>query len=50
MPDGFSLHTLTDNLSSRAFYERHGLIPDGTQINVVNGMETVESRWVTVAG
>jgi GNAT superfamily N-acetyltransferase len=49
MPDGFSLHTLTDNLASRAFYERHGLIPGGTQINSVNGMETVEYRWVTVA-
>ena len=49
MPDGFSLHTLTENSPSRAFYERHGLIPGGTRINSVNGMETIEYRWVTVA-
>jgi ribosomal protein S18 acetylase RimI-like enzyme len=49
MPDGFGLHTRTDNRASRAFYERHGLIPGGTRINPVNGMETVEYRWATVA-
>src|SRR5262245_45274170 len=45
MPDGFGLHTLTDNVASREFYERHGLMAGGTRINPVNGMETIEYRW-----
>jgi putative acetyltransferase len=45
MPAGFSLWTLEDNVASRAFYERHGLAPGGTQINPVNGMSTIEYRW-----
>jgi len=49
MPDGFGLHTLTDNLASREFYERHGLILAGTRISPVNGMETVEYWWGPVA-
>lgn len=49
MPNGFGLHTLTDNRASRAFYEHHGLIPGDTRINRVNGMETVEYRWAVVA-
>ena len=31
MPEGFNLHTLSDNLASRHFYERHGLIPGETR-------------------
>jgi len=50
MPEGFNLYTLTDNVASRAFYERHDLIPGRTRINSVNGMEAIEYRWVTVAG
>ena len=49
MPNGFDLRTLTDNVASRAFYERHGLIAGGTRINPVNGMETIEYRWAAVA-
>jgi GNAT superfamily N-acetyltransferase len=49
MPQGFTLHTLTENLASRAFYERHGLVAAGTRINPVNGMETVEYRWIPPA-
>ena len=45
MPDGFVLHTLVDNLTSRAFYERHGLVAGDTEINPANGMRTVEYRW-----
>lgn len=45
MPDGFFLHTLVDNVGSRAFYERHGLVAGDVAINPVNGMETVEYRW-----
>lgn len=49
MPDGFSLHTLIDNRASRRFYERHGLTTGETRINAVNGMETIEYRWVALA-
>ena len=45
MPDGFVLHTLVDNVASRAFYERHGLVAGETEINPANGMRTVEYRW-----
>ena len=45
MPGGFDLHTLEDNAASRAFYERHGLVPGGIQTNPVNGMSTIEYRW-----
>jgi len=45
MPAGFSLHTLTNNVGSRAFYRRHGLIEGATRTNPYNGMETVEYRW-----
>ena len=45
MPEGFVLHTLVDNLTSRAFYERHGLDAGDTEINPANGMRTVEYRW-----
>ena len=45
MPDGFVLHTLVDNLTSRAFYERHGLVAGDTEINPANGLRTVEYRW-----
>jgi GNAT superfamily N-acetyltransferase len=45
MPDGFVLHTLVDNLTSRAFYERHGLVAGDTGINPANGMRTVEYLW-----
>jgi hypothetical protein len=30
MPAGFSLHTLANNVGSRAFYRRHGLIEGAT--------------------
>ena len=49
MPDGFVLHTLVDNLTSRAFYERHGLVAGDTEINPANGMRTVEYRWTPTA-
>jgi len=49
MPDGFRLYTLADNAVSRAFYERHDLVAGGTSTNSVNGMSTVEYRWVAVA-
>jgi putative acetyltransferase len=45
MPDGFRLHTLVDNVASRAFYERNGLVPGSVEVNPVNGMQTVEYRW-----
>lgn len=45
LPDGFTLHTLVDNVASRAFYERHGLVAGDTEINPANGMRTVEYRW-----
>jgi ribosomal protein S18 acetylase RimI-like enzyme len=45
MPDGFTLHTLVDNVASRAFYERHGLVAGDTEINPANGMRTIEYRW-----
>jgi GNAT superfamily N-acetyltransferase len=45
MPDGFVLHTLVDNVTSRAFYEHHGLSAGDTRINPVNGMATIEYRW-----
>jgi GNAT superfamily N-acetyltransferase len=49
MPEGFTLHTLTENFSSRAFYERHGLVPGDSRINPVNGMETIGYRWTPLA-
>jgi putative acetyltransferase len=45
MPQGFTLQTLVDNATSRAFYERHGLVAGETRINRVNGMQTIEYRW-----
>jgi GNAT superfamily N-acetyltransferase len=45
MPDGFVLHTLVDNVASRAFYEHHGLVAGDTEINPANGLRTVEYRW-----
>ena len=45
MPDGFVLHTLVDNVASRAFYERHGRVAGETEINPANGLRTVEYRW-----
>ena len=45
MPDGFILYTLVDNVASRAFYERHGLVPGDTKVNRVNGMATIQYRW-----
>ena len=36
MPEGFSLHTLVDNLASRAFYNHHGLAEGGHVINPIN--------------
>jgi ribosomal protein S18 acetylase RimI-like enzyme len=45
MPHGFVLHTLVDNVASRAFYEQHGLRAGDTRINPVNGMMTIEYRW-----
>lgn len=45
LPDGFTLHTLVDNVASRAFYQRHGLVAGATEINPANGMRTVEYRW-----
>ena len=45
MPEGFSLWTVEDNVVSRAFYGRHGLVPASTQINPINGMSTIEYRW-----
>ena len=45
MPEGFTLHTLVDNVASRAFYERHGLVAGDTEINPANGLRTVEYRW-----
>jgi GNAT superfamily N-acetyltransferase len=49
MPDGFVLHTLVDNVASRAFYERHGLVAGTTEINPANGMRTVAYRWTPQA-
>ncbi len=45
MPAGFTLHTLTQNLASRAFYRNHGLREGSRRINSFNGLETVEYRW-----
>ena len=49
MPEGFTLHTLVDNVASRAFYERHGLVAGDAEINPANGLRTIEYRW-TPAG
>lgn len=46
MPKGFRLSTLDENKGSRAFYEHHGLVAGGGRINPVNGMSTVEYRWI----
>jgi len=46
MPKGFSLHTLVDNLASRAFYRHHGLVEGGSRTNPINGLETIDYRWV----
>ena len=46
MPEGFSLHTLVDNLASRAFYDHQGLVEGGRGTNPINGMETIEYRWM----
>jgi putative acetyltransferase len=45
MPHGFTLHTLVDNVGSRAFYEGQGLVAGETEINPANGLRTVEYRW-----
>ena len=49
MPDGFSLHTLVENVTSRAFYEHHGLVAGDRRISEVNGLETIDYRWVPSA-
>ena len=46
MPEGFSLHTLVDNLASRAFYDRHGLVEGDRGTNPINGMEIIEYHWM----
>jgi GNAT superfamily N-acetyltransferase len=48
MPDGFVLHTLVENVGSRAFYERSGLVAGDTRINPANGMAVVEYRWTPI--
>ena len=45
MPEGFILHTLVDNVTSRAFYERHGLVAGASRVNPANGMTVIEYRW-----
>jgi GNAT superfamily N-acetyltransferase len=45
MTDGFTLHTLVDNVGSRAFYERQGLVAGEAEINPANGLRTIEYRW-----
>lgn len=45
MPDGFVLHTLVDNVTSRAFYERHGLVAGAARVNPANGMSVIAYRW-----
>ena len=49
MPDGFVLHTLVDNVGSRAFYERYGLLAGNIAINPANGLRTIEYRWTPAA-
>jgi len=49
MPEGFTLQTLAENLASRAFYEHHGLVPGGSHVNPLNGMDTIEYRWMPSA-
>lgn len=46
MPEGFSLHTLSENLASRRFYESLGLVAGSSRISPVNGMETIEYSWM----
>jgi hypothetical protein len=36
-------------VASRAFYDHHGLVAGDRRISEVNGMETVEYRWVPSA-
>ena len=50
MPDGFVLHTLVDNVASRAFYERHGLAAGDTRVNAANGLRIIEYRWAPADG
>jgi putative acetyltransferase len=50
MPDGFVLHTLVDNVASRAFYERHALVAGDTRINPANGLRTIEYCWAPQGG
>lgn len=49
MPAGFSLHTLVENAASRAFYEHHGLVAGDRRTSEINGLETIEYRWVPSA-
>jgi len=49
MPAGFSLHTLVENVSSRAFYRRQGLVEGDTRTNPVNGLPIVEYHWTPPA-
>jgi ribosomal protein S18 acetylase RimI-like enzyme len=50
MPTGFRLHTLTQNVASRIFYDRCGLIEGSTGTSPFNGMETIEYRWAPSPG
>ena len=50
MPAGFTLHTLVDNVDSRTFYQRHGLVEGATRTNPHNGMDTIEYRWIRSGG
>jgi putative acetyltransferase len=47
MRGGFRLRTLVQNVASRTFYEKHGLVEGMTAISPVNGMETIEYRWAS---
>jgi len=49
MPAGFKLRTLTLNLASQQFYDKHGLIRGVAQINPHNGMPVIEYRWTPPA-
>ena len=49
MPAGFSLHTLAENHTSRAFYRRRGFVENDTRTNPINGMRQVEFRWTPLA-
>lgn len=45
LPDGFELSTLEENVASRAFYARHGLIEGERRGSLINRRSLIVCRW-----